>query len=229
MAFDDSRPFSIPLHSLFPSYFSSAVPLSLSPSLLSAVSLLNEGKIDEAFSFALERASDNGDGGSEAERERGDLAAFVAICYQGGIGVTKDEKKRNEWLLVAKEKGSLFGVAYYQYYFDNFDVAVPLFHKILSIQPLSVVQCSLGWCHDTGHGVPRDLKEGVRFYTIAAEQGYSMALSNLGIFAREKLSLALSHAQFLSPLPSKVYVIKTEQASRRVKRRRRNIMKKRQN
>jgi TPR repeat protein len=76
------------------------------------------------------------------------------------------------------------------------------------MESLSIVQCSLGWCYDTGSGVPKDEQEGVRWYTLAASQGYSMAISNLGpsfVFSLSPslsffLSLSLSTYTFLLSL-----------------------------
>jgi hypothetical protein len=44
----------------------------------------------------------------------------------------------------------------------------------------AVAQHWLGWCSSRGWGVETDLKEAVRWYTLAADQGHSTAQNNLG-------------------------------------------------
>ena len=41
-------------------------------------------------------------------------------------------------------------------------------------------QCSLGLCYMHGEGVERDLKEAVRYYRLAADQGHVVAQFYLG-------------------------------------------------
>ena len=41
-------------------------------------------------------------------------------------------------------------------------------------------QGNLGWMYATGEGVPQDDAEAVRWYRLAAEQGYASAQYNLG-------------------------------------------------
>ena len=47
--------------------------------------------------------------------------------------------------------------------------------------PYVVAQHSLGWMYDNGLGVPEDDIEAVRWYRMAAEQGYAKSQFNLGI------------------------------------------------
>jgi len=42
-------------------------------------------------------------------------------------------------------------------------------------------QNSLGIRYDTGEGVPQDYAEAVKWYRLAAEQGYAAAQFNLGV------------------------------------------------
>ena len=42
-------------------------------------------------------------------------------------------------------------------------------------------QNNLGWMYEEGKGVTRDYKEAVKWYRLAAEQGYATAQNNLGV------------------------------------------------
>lgn len=44
-----------------------------------------------------------------------------------------------------------------------------------------MAQCNLGWCYETGFGVPQDMKEAIRFWEISAKNGNAMAQFNLGV------------------------------------------------
>jgi TPR repeat protein len=59
-------------------------------------------------------------------------------------------------------------------------LALALGHKEIA-QAIAEGQCSLGTCYVEGTGVDKDEKEAVRWYTLAANQGYAAAQFNLGL------------------------------------------------
>lgn len=50
---------------------------------------------------------------------------------------------------------------------------------------IAVAQCNLAMCYENGEGVPYDLKEAFKYYTLAANQNNATAQFNLGVFYSE--------------------------------------------
>ena len=49
----------------------------------------------------------------------------------------------------------------------------------------SVAQSNLGLAYRTGQGVTQDFQEALKWYRLAAEQGYAVAQANLGLMYME--------------------------------------------
>ena len=52
--------------------------------------------------------------------------------------------------------------------------------QILKARQLARAQTGLGWMYQKGQGVPQDSKAAVKWYKLAAEQGFAFAQYNLG-------------------------------------------------
>jgi len=53
---------------------------------------------------------------------------------------------------------------------EDYKTAYKLFLP-LAEQEDSDAQCYLGWIYENGHGVPKDIKEALKWFRLAAEQG----------------------------------------------------------
>ena len=54
-------------------------------------------------------------------------------------------------------------------------------NRALAERGQAAAQAYLGWCYDSGQGVPQDYREAVRWYRKAADQGHANAQHNLGV------------------------------------------------
>ena len=57
---------------------------------------------------------------------------------------------------------------------EDYKTAYKLFLP-LAEQEDSDAQCYLGWIYENGHGVPKDIKEALKWFRLAAEQGNLLA------------------------------------------------------
>ncbi|MCH5180405.1 MAG: sel1 repeat family protein [Erysipelotrichales bacterium] len=93
-----------------------------------------------------------------AEYDNVTAQIYLGICYENGLGVTKDYKRASEWYLKAAEKGD------------------------------ATAQFYLGECYHYGYGVNKDKKQAIEWYTKAAEQGDFDALAKLHYYKHFKRS-----------------------------------------
>jgi TPR repeat protein len=85
--------------------------------------------------------------------EKGDANAqyFLGSMYEGGIGVSQNDKTAVKWWKLAAEQGH-----------------VNALHN-------------LGVMYDRGQGVPQDYKTALKWYILAAEQGAGRSQYNVGV------------------------------------------------
>ena len=85
--------------------------------------------------------------------EQGDVDAQynLAVCYENGTGVERDEQKAVEWYKKAAEQGD------------------------------ARAQFNLALCYKNGIGVEKDEQKAVEWYKEAAEQGDAIAQFNLAM------------------------------------------------
>jgi len=65
--------------------------------------------------------------------------------------------------------------------FGKFEIAYKAWEPLAKLG-YSKAQASLGWMYHTGNGVPQDLHEAIKWYTLAANQNHAIAQNNLGVF-----------------------------------------------
>ena len=99
---------------------------------------------DEAFK-SWERLIEHDDGGHQAI-----AMDSLAICYEIGNGVAKDETAAVEWYTKAAEAGH------------------------------TQAMYNLGRCYEHGKGVAKDVAKAVEWYTKGADAGHILAMNNLG-------------------------------------------------
>jgi TPR repeat protein len=58
-----------------------------------------------------------------------------------------------------------------------------------------MAQLNLGTMYANGHGVPQDYAEAVKWFSLAAEQGYANAQYNLGVSYDRGEGVPQDHAQ----------------------------------
>jgi TPR repeat protein len=85
--------------------------------------------------------------------EQGNVSAQfnLALMYDNGEGVLKDDTEAARWYRLAADQG------------------------------YAKAQHNLGVMHDNGEGVVKDNREAARLFRLSAEQGYSAAQYNLGV------------------------------------------------
>lgn len=115
----------------------------------------------------------------------------LAICYDNGEGVEKDEVEAVKWYRKAAEQGHKdaqfdLGVSY-----DNGEgiekdenEAVRWYRKAAE-QGHVAAQYNLAVCYDNGEGIEKDEDEAVKWYRKAAEQGHKDAKYNLKIYQKK--------------------------------------------
>ena len=83
----------------------------------------------------------------------GDVLAQVnlALCYEIGIGIIKDEGKAVQYYKMAADQGD------------------------------AQAQLNLGLCYEMGKGINKDEGKAVQYYKMAADQGNTEAQFNLGL------------------------------------------------
>ncbi len=86
---------------------------------------------------------------TKAEGGDSTAAVAVALMYDSGMEVAKDQSEAARWYRIAADKGNPEG------------------------------QNSLGSMYQAGEGVPRDYEQALRLYSLAANQGHAEALNNL--------------------------------------------------
>ena len=113
------------------------------------------------------------------------------MCYWGGFVVREDEVLSLELARESSEKGSRYGqhVLGLFYQFGRGGIApddcqiltlyrlAAALYRLAAAQNLDSAQLRLGHIYDNAHrGVSRDRAEALRFYKLAAAQGYPVAL-----------------------------------------------------
>ena len=98
----------------------------------------------------------------------------LGMDYYTGCGVPKDLKKAVRYLQLAADQG--------------YDIAAQCnlglcyeIYLLAADQGHAIAQSCLGVCYGNGAGVPKDMKEAVRYFRLAADQGYFQAQYNLGL------------------------------------------------
>ncbi len=134
-----------------------------------------------------------------AEQGHGGAAYNLAKMYsQGGPELAVDRAEAEKWAKAAMAKGfpdalrvkpeqpqrSTEAVAIFEegkrfYLAGDMARAVPLFARCARMGD-APCQLQIGWHHEEGKGVPRNLAEAVRWYRAAAEQNAPRAQENLG-------------------------------------------------
>jgi TPR repeat protein len=114
-------------------------------------------------------------------------AYACGLCYDFGLGVSKDVTMAAEWYTRAAEQGNIFAQKSLGACYRNGEGAVKDEKKGVewftraAKQGYANAQCNLGLCYVNGQGVAKDEKKAVDWYTKASEQGCASAHSSLGV------------------------------------------------
>ena len=124
----------------------------------------------------------------KAKAEAGDAESQIrlAMCYESGKGVPRDEAEVLKWARKAADQGDPIGQNILgRYYFNGTGIpqdheeAVQWFRKAAE-QGLANARHNVALCYYTGDGTNGDHNEAIRWCRKAAEQGYAPALNLLG-------------------------------------------------
>jgi TPR repeat protein len=99
----------------------------------------------------------------------------LAFCYYDGEGIKQDLHKAAEWWRKAAEDKEVT--------IEDDEDALPLEKKgtsVVSGDPAA--QYCLGMCYNSGEGVEQDFYQASEWLWLAAEQGYALALTQLGVY-----------------------------------------------
>ena len=123
----------------------------------------------------------------DAEKGNCDAQYEVAIAYEEGRGVPKDEKLAAEWMTKSAEQGYAYAQFILGVYYEegtgvekNPEEAFRLYKKAAE-QNNKVAQYKVGMCYYSGKGtgLPEDKQEAVIWIARSADQGYAPAQSQL--------------------------------------------------
>ena len=114
----------------------------------------------------------------ENANEDGDCAGMLALCYAFGFGTDIKDEEKKRWSEAAIEKGTAMGVLGY-FILEKYEESVQLLRQLLD-DGVSVIQNLYAFQCQNGLGMDVDEKKAFEYYSLAAEQGDAMALSNLG-------------------------------------------------
>jgi TPR repeat protein len=117
-----------------------------------AMGLYLQRQYEHAYEQFLPLAND-GDARSQTQ---------LALMYEFGYGVDKDNSASARWYRLAAEQGAV------------------------------LAQSNLGYMFAMGKGVPQNYKEAIRWYRLAVDQGHAPAMYGLGILFDHSLHDAVS-------------------------------------
>lgn len=98
--------------------------------------------------------------------------AFCWLMYDFGFGVSKDDKEAIKWYRLLAKKKNIQAKNTIHKLSKKF---IPITLKTMmndAENGIAKTQSNLGVMYDFGFGVPEDDKEAVKWYRLAAEQGY---------------------------------------------------------
>lgn len=119
--------------------------------------------------------------------EAGDMRAQydVAVCYNDGKGVPKDEAKAVEWYIKSAEQGFLFAQWNLALMYDygtgtkqNFPEALR-WYEAAGNQGMSNAMFNAGAMHEVGAGTPKNWEMAKKWYTMALVRGLDRARERL--------------------------------------------------
>jgi len=114
--------------------------------------------------------------GPLAEKQNADAQYRLAIMYQNGLGVVRNELLAMKWMVSAANQG--FSLAQHGLGFmylegdcitKNGEKAVYWFRKAAE-QGMSGSQATLGMMYETGNGVEKDCQEAKKWYRLAGHR-----------------------------------------------------------
>lgn len=99
---------------------------------------------------------------------KGDAEAqfFLGMMFHHGLGVVQDTKKAIQWYLLASQQGN--------------KEALFISYLIPAKQGSAQAQINLGNMYAIGQGVNQNLKQAIKWFTLAAKQGITSAQFKLG-------------------------------------------------
>lgn len=120
--------------------------------------------------------------------EQGDVRSQynLAVMYDKGRGMPKDEALALKWYRRAAEKGHAraqnnLGTLYNNGRgVENYQAAMHWYRRAAD-QGLPDAQFNIGNMYTEGSGVPKDVEQASQWYEKAAKQGYAPAQHNLGV------------------------------------------------
>lgn len=123
------------------------------------------------------------------EAEQGNTSAQIklAILYEKGNGVPKDEVQAAFWYRKAAELGDAAGQFFLGLAYANGngvsrdDQQAVFWYRKAAEQSYMGGQSNLGFMYRNGRGVPKDDQQSVFWYRKAAEQGSAVAQANLAL------------------------------------------------
>lgn len=106
----------------------------------------------------------------------------LAVMRQFGLGVSQDNQEAVKWYRLAAEQ---------EYYQARIDVGPEKVEKITADaeKGIAKAQYTLGVMYTRGLGVPQDQKEAIKWYRLAAKQGYQVKI-NIYNLARNNIPAA---------------------------------------
>ncbi len=120
-----------------------------------------------------------------AEQNLATAQCNLALCYERGQGVAKDDVEAVRWLRRAAEQNHAqarctLGFRYWagQGVAQNYAEAVRWYGKSAE-ENVAATQCTLGVCYARGQGVAKDELESVKWYRKAAEGGEASVFNSL--------------------------------------------------
>lgn len=118
---------------------------------------------------------------TKAEKNDAKAQCQVAICYQLGVGMEKDDVQAFTWYKRAAEQNSAEGqssvgmcYAYGIGVSKDLREGIKWWHKAAQ-QNYAEAQCALGFHYANGLGVDKDASEAIRWWRKAAEQNHAKA------------------------------------------------------
>lgn len=126
---------------------------------------------------------------SEQLAERGDVYAQInlAVMYQNGTGVPKDDTKAAEWFRKAAEQGNGTAQESLAYKYKKGtgvpqdDTKAAEWFRKAAEQGYGSAPHNLALMYENGTGVPQDFTKAAEWYRKSAEQGSSESQTNLGV------------------------------------------------
>ncbi|MBI4860971.1 MAG: SEL1-like repeat protein [Candidatus Riflebacteria bacterium] len=109
--------------------------------------------------------------------DQGDTTAMASLaqCYDTGVGVTVDPAEAAQ----LRQRAGIGAGTAAAGSGDPGKAALEVLNTVAENFDV-IAETTMGVCHETGQGVPRDLAAAVRYYRSAALKGYSEAQNRLG-------------------------------------------------